>query len=153
MSTQMQDIIEQLDQEIAQEQADLNRRWEDLKVKKAYLDSLSILQEKGVVASIQVIQNQIRRPRVENSSQESPQHIRGVGDFILNHLAIHPKAETKEIINAWAEKVEDSPENVRNNVQNTLSRLKSSKKIKNKPNPGGRRYGSKWFLMQPEQNN
>lgn len=87
-----------------------------------------------------------------NSDDTVTKHPRKLGEFILSHLKKNSKVDTKDIIKAYAVHVHDNPENVRNNVSNALTRLKSDSKVKNKPNPGGRRYGSKWSLTKTESN-
>jgi len=124
-------------------------RIESLEAQIAKLEQL-LRYEKELQSHIDTINsNGISSTFVENNSKPP----RGVGEFILNYLEKNPKAETKDIIKQYAQHIHDNPENVRNNVSNTLSRLKSSKLVKNRPNPGGRRFGSKWFLTSNAQSN
>jgi hypothetical protein len=80
-------------------------------------------------------------------------YVKGISDFVIDYLRKNERPPTSEIIGAYADHTHSTPEAVRNNVQNTLSRLKSAGRIKNKELPGGRRAGSNWFLLGRSRSN
>jgi hypothetical protein len=69
----------------------------------------------------------------------------GISEWIVSFLS-KGEAGTKDIVTAWAARVNKTYKQVYNSVSNALQRLKGLKTIDNRMNEGGRRFGATWYL-------
>jgi len=138
-----------LDRRIESLEAEITQKQRLLKREKMIRANLQRLGEGGFDLLLQTLTNEPVEQSVHSNgnTQVATVYVKGISDFVLEYLRKNERPPTSEIIGAYAEHTHSTPEAVRNNVQNTLSRLKSAGRIKNKELPGGRRAGSNWFLL------
>jgi hypothetical protein len=70
----------------------------------------------------------------------------GLTEFILAYLE-RGRTDTSLIIKAYADYTKADYNDVANNISNALNRLRGAGKVGSEANEGGRKAGSKWFLV------
>lgn len=71
----------------------------------------------------------------------------GISTWIMAFLSMGEYG-TKDIVIAWATKVNKTYSQVYNSVSNALQRLKTLEKIDSRMNERGKRFGATWFLRK-----
>lgn len=124
--------IAELEKDVSILENDLNSKKAVLEAKKQLLNLLDVYKVNNNNSTT------VKTPAI-------PKDL-GITEFILAFLE-RGKTDTGDIIKAYIDYSGIDKESASNNVSNTLYRLKG-KKVTSEVNEGGRRAGSKWFLIK-----
>lgn len=125
--------INRLESDISRLEMDLNAKKEALELKK----QLKLYINQYTVVNTNKKNNTIDLNTPAGLSQT---------EYVMFHLG-KGGVDTSILIKSYSEYADIPYEDASGKISTTLNRLKKEGKIRNEANPGGRRFGSKWFKI------
>lgn len=131
---------------------DVNHLEQEIQEKTAELEKLKSFLAGAKIYGQTPTNGSVHRPNGKKKATKKAKAKRvvvttptGISEWIVSFLS-KGESSTKEIVTAWAAKVNRTYKQVYNSVSNALQRLKGLKTIDNRMNEGGRRFGATWYL-------